>query len=107
MFLDTSAAVAILAGAPDAERYAAAIAGAARLLTAPHVRLEASIVLTRLLDRTVDHVAGDFDRFVADAGMVVVPITDEIGRAAVEAFARYGKGRKRSSIWPIASHTPW
>lgn len=39
MFVDTSAAVAVLAGEADAERYAAAIAGAARVLIAPHVRL--------------------------------------------------------------------
>lgn len=51
------------------------------------------MVLSRLLDRSVDRVAADYDRFVADAGMVVVPITDEIGRAAADAFARYGKGR--------------
>lgn len=93
MFVDTSAAVAILAREPDAERYAVAIARAAHILVAPHVRLEACMVLSRMLDLPVDRVATDYDRFLADAGAVVVPITDEVGRAAVEAFTRYGKGR--------------
>jgi ribonuclease VapC len=93
MFIDTSAIVAILAAEPDAPAFAAAIASAKTRITAPHVRLEACMVLATRLGREPADVEQDFDALLAEAGVTVLPITDNTARRAVAAFQRFGKGR--------------
>ena len=93
MFIDTSAVVAILADEPEAADFLARIAAARRRETAPHVRLEATINLARILGLPVPAAQEMYDAFLATAGIGVVSIGDAIGRRAVAAFDTYGKGR--------------
>ena len=40
----------------------------------------------------------EFDSFVESAAIEIVPVTDEIARAARAAWRRYGKGRHPASL---------
>jgi ribonuclease VapC len=93
IFVDTSAFVAILASEPDGESFALAIEKARRRITAPHVRLEACMVLPTRLRLPPSVLASAFDDFLTSAQITVAPITDDTARIAVEAFERFGKGR--------------
>lgn len=93
MFIDTSAFVAIFCKEPEAEIFTICIERADQRRTSPLVRLETCIVLASRLDRDPADVQEDIDAFLAEAGITVVPIDDAIGRMAVEAFRRFGKGR--------------
>jgi len=57
------------------------------------VRFEACMVLASRLDRDPLDVQADFDEFLTEAGVFIVPVDDSVGRIAVEAFQRHGKGR--------------
>jgi ribonuclease VapC len=92
-FVDTSAVVAILSGEAEAGRFLDLLAQENRTITAPHVRLESSMILARNLGLGVDDAEQLFDDFLLEAKIDMVAITDEIGRKAVHAFARFGKGR--------------
>ncbi|MGX7707143.1 type II toxin-antitoxin system VapC family toxin [Methylobacterium sp. Gmos1] len=93
MFIDTSAFVAIFCKEPEAGIFARCIERASRRCTSPMVRLETCMVLASRLDRDLVDVQADFDEFLTEAGIVVIAISDNVGRIAVEAFQRYGKGR--------------
>jgi ribonuclease VapC len=93
MFIDTSAVVAILAGEPEAPAFIACIEAAGRRETGPHVRLEATINLARILGLPVSLAQEMYDAFLAMAGITVVSIDDAVARRAVQAFDTYGKGR--------------
>jgi ribonuclease VapC len=93
MFVDTSAVVAILADEMEADRLLDALVRAGGAITAPHVRLESTIILARVLGLDVADAEQLFDDFLIEANIAVVPITDATGRSAVSAFSRFGKGR--------------
>lgn len=93
MFVDTSAVVAILADEPEADHFLDRLAQDSEKITAPHVRLECSMILARVLGLEVDDAERLFDEFLIEAGIQVVAITDAIGRKAVQAFSRFGKGQ--------------
>ena len=93
MFIDTSAVVAILADEPEASVFIARIEAAGRRETGPHVRLEATINLARILGLPVAVAQEMYDAFLEAAGITVVSIDDAVARRAVQAFDAYGKGR--------------
>jgi ribonuclease VapC len=93
MFIDTSAVIAILADEPAAARLAEAIAAAKVRLTSGLVRLEACMRLATKLGVSPERAQLAFDAMIEAADIVVVPVTDEIARLAVAAFAAFGKGR--------------
>src|SRR5436190_809304 len=84
--------LAILASEPEAAAFAAKLEKATASLSAGHVILEASMRLSTLLGfdpTTADRLV---TRLLREAGISVVPITEDIAHLAVEAFERYGKG---------------
>jgi ribonuclease VapC len=93
MFVDTSAIVAIIAGEPEAESLARDLAAATRRTTSPVVTLETSIVLASKLDIAPSQALALFEEFLAEANVSVIPITEQIGRMALETLAQFGKGR--------------
>ncbi|MBB5765551.1 type II toxin-antitoxin system VapC family toxin [Methylorubrum rhodesianum] len=93
MFIDTSAVAAILAGEPEATAFVACIEAAGGRETGPHVGLEATINLARILGLPIAVAQKMYDAFLATAGTTVVPIDDAVARRGVDAFDRYGKGR--------------
>jgi ribonuclease VapC len=97
MFVDTSAFVALLAGEPDQERIAQAMDGTPFLATSGIVRLETVMVLSRELNVAPGAAQFAFDELIEAANISVIPFTNEMGRIAVEAFEKYGKGRKSAA----------
>jgi ribonuclease VapC len=98
MFLDASAMVAILARESDAVRLASRIERAAEIHTSPLALYEAILGLARAKDFSLVQSRGILDRFLAEIGAEIIPITAEIGDAAVAAFERFGKGRHPAAL---------
>jgi ribonuclease VapC len=93
MFIDTSAFIAILADESTSAALATAIEAAKNRYTSPLVRLETCMRLASKLDLSPEAAQAAFDAMVVDAGIDIVAITDAMGREAVGAFSRFGKGR--------------
>lgn len=93
MVIDTSALVTLLAEEPDATRIATAIERSDVRRIPSVVRLEATVVLTSILDRDPAVVAASVDNALSRAGFASIAIDDDITRLAISAFVRYGKGR--------------
>lgn len=93
MFVDTSVIVALLAGEPEADRFAAAIAGSKTRFTSGLVVLEASMRLSTMLDLNPVLVETRIQALLQEAGISIMPINGSIATKAVAAFAVYGKGR--------------
>jgi ribonuclease VapC len=93
IFVDSSAVVALLTADPDAAALAAKLEGDAERISAGHVILEASMRLASLFGLTAVAADGLVTRLLREAAISVVPITEDIGHAAVAAFDRYGRGR--------------
>ena len=94
MVIDTSALLAILFLEPEAERFARAIAGAARRLISAGTLLETGIVLQA---RHGDEGARDLDLLVLKLGVEVAPVTERRVRLAQRAYRQYGKGQHHTA----------
>jgi ribonuclease VapC len=90
MVIDTSALLAILLQEPEAERFARAIALAARRLLSAATLLETGIVLQA---RYGDEGARDLDLLVYKLGLDIAPVTERQVGIARRAYRRYGKGQ--------------
>ena len=94
MFVDASALVAIIAGESDGAALATLLSAAEQQrYTSPLALYEATLALFRIRDTTIDEVAAVLDDFVLRTNVETVPITAEVGRIAIDAFARFGRGR--------------
>jgi ribonuclease VapC len=94
MFIDTSAFVAILREETECRAFLTAIKNANSPRTSPIVRLETVMVIATRKGIEVDQAGQLFDALANSLGIVVAALTDEMGRAASDAFARFGKGRR-------------
>jgi ribonuclease VapC len=89
VIVDSSALIAILRDEPDAAAHAGAIEQArVRRISAANL-LEAAIVADGSWDPVVSR---RFDDLVAEARLVVEPVTEEQARVARQAYRDYGKG---------------
>jgi ribonuclease VapC len=93
IFVDSSALVAILASEADGPAFAAKLETTPESICAGHVILEASMRLSTLMGFTPTVADALITRLLREAGIAVVPITEEVAQLAVAAFERYGKGR--------------
>ncbi len=93
MFIDASALVAILMSEADADWLLSRIEASGSAITSPVAVYETVLALMR--ERALSRVVAEqkVRTFFTVTGIEVIPITDEIGRAALDAFDRYGKGR--------------
>jgi ribonuclease VapC len=98
MFLDASAIVAILVEESDAASLTKRLEQAVAPCTSPIAIYEAIAGVARL--RTVEIRTAEtiLDRFLEQATVRVVPITAEIGRSALSASERYGRGRHPAAL---------
>jgi ribonuclease VapC len=92
MFVDASAIVAILAREDDGPELVAQIHDAHRVLTSPLAVYEAVLGLARARRMTTANAQIAVEGFIAEVGAQIIPVTPEIGRIALDAFARYGRG---------------
>lgn len=92
MFVDSSAVVAILSREPDAPELARRLEEASPRMTSALVILESAMRLASKLDMEPTVVHAAIELFLGEAEIEVTPIDRNDAGAAVEAFARYGKG---------------
>jgi ribonuclease VapC len=92
MFVDASAMVAVITREPEAAEFVLRIREAAVRYISPIAAYEAVLAVSRIRRAPVTQAQGVLGRFTARASIQVIPITAEIGRLAIDAFARYGRG---------------
>jgi ribonuclease VapC len=92
MFVDASALVAIIGGEPDATALATRLRAAEVKYTSPVAIYETTLAVLRIRQTTIDSAIAHLDRFLGRSQIKTIPITAEIGRVAMDAFARFGRG---------------
>ena len=98
MFLDASAMVAILVEESDAASLTKRLEQAVAPCTSPIAIYEAVVGIARTRTVEIQTAETILDRFLEQARVQVVPITSEIGRGALSAFERYGRGRHPAAL---------
>ncbi|HET7880665.1 MAG TPA: type II toxin-antitoxin system VapC family toxin [Acetobacteraceae bacterium] len=98
MFLDASAIVAIIAGEADAASLAARLDRAGTVLTSPVAIFEAALGLARIGNVAPSAILPTLDSFLEETRAQIIPIDARVGRAAIEAFERFGKGRHPAAL---------
>jgi ribonuclease VapC len=98
MFLDSSAIVAILAREPDWEALALKIEPPRQVIVSPLAIYEAVLGLVRSQSCEIETAESLVDQFLKQANAALVTIDGPIGRGAVAAFSRFGKGRHRAGL---------
>ncbi|MGA9864807.1 MAG: type II toxin-antitoxin system VapC family toxin [Acetobacteraceae bacterium] len=93
MFVDASAIVTILTREPDADALADALDGAQSSITSPIAIFEAALGVCRKRHASVAEARDDVLEFLGTASVRTVSITAKEADAALDAFARYGRGR--------------
>ena len=93
MFVDASAIVAILTREPDADELANALETARSPITSPVAVYEAALGVCRKRHASVAEAQEDVLQFLGIAGVRTVWVTGKEAEIALDAFARYGKGR--------------
>lgn len=93
MFVDASAIVAILVQESDAQALEERLDQAGAIYLSPVAIYEAVLAIARVLNVSVAAAQTEVDNFITEAGAEFIPITAEIGRGAIGAFERYGRGR--------------
>jgi ribonuclease VapC len=93
MFVDTSVIVAILSKEEDAEEWMEKLEKAPSTFTSALVILEATMRLSSKLLVDPREAGNIVERMLETSDIQLMPIDREEADLAVEAFARYGKGR--------------
>ena len=93
MFIDSSAIVSILTNEPGARTLAQSIDSTPNPITSPVAVFEAILGIRRKFDLTVERAELNVSRFLAAAGVEIVPIAAKDAEVAMDAFRRYGKGQ--------------
>ena len=93
MFVDASAIVAILTAEPEADALADLLDAAPHPISSPIAVFEAVLGLCRKRHASVPEAREDVREFLRTAGIRIVAISETEAETALDAFARYGKGR--------------
>jgi len=95
VILDSSALVAVLLREPGWQSLLGRIAADETAAVGAPTLAETGLVLTARLGRDAQRL---LSAFVREAGITVIPFVEEHARVAVEAYARYGKGRHPAAL---------
>jgi ribonuclease VapC len=98
MFLDASAIIAVVARESDASGIAARLGQARKVYTSPIAVYEAVAGLARLGNAPIPDAKAVLDRFLEEVRAEITPITADVGRGAIMAFDRFGKGRHPAKL---------
>ncbi|MGC2521767.1 MAG: type II toxin-antitoxin system VapC family toxin [Stellaceae bacterium] len=98
MFLDASAMIAIIVREADANALESRLGQAAKVYTSPIAVYETVLGLARIGHISVGAANAMLDEFLQEVRVLVVPISADIGRSALAAFERYGKGRHQAAL---------
>lgn len=98
MFVDASAIIAIVTDEAERVDFEARLESAGRVYTSPLAVYEAVMGIARIRRLPTADAQSALDRFVSEVSAELVPITIEIGRAAINAFDRFGRGRHAARL---------
>jgi ribonuclease VapC len=92
MFIDASALVAMVAREPEGDEFVRRVEQAPARYTSPLALYEAVLAIGRIRNAPTGETRVVLDRFITGASIEIIPVTPEIGRLAIQAFARFGRG---------------
>jgi len=98
MFLDASAIIAIIAREADSAALAGRLRQANQVHTSPIAIYETVLGLVRVGNTSIQDTQLIVDGLLKEVQARVMPITAEIGRGALSAFERYGRGRHPAAL---------
>ena len=98
MFLDASAIIAIIARESDATALAGRLRQANDVHTSPIAIYEAVLGLARLGNKSIQEAEAILERFLEEVQAQTMSISAEVGRSAIAAFDRFGKGRHPAGL---------
>lgn len=98
MFVDASAIVGILAREPDWRELIARIDAAPTITVSPMVVYETVLAVARIRAHDVAIAEVAVAKFLTSIAAETIPIDAAIGKAAIDAFARFGKGRHPAAL---------
>ena len=98
MFIDASALTAMLVDERDARELLARMQNYPRRVTSPLAVWETVVAVARILGLEVDAAEAAVEDFLTLTGVSVEPIAAEVRRLALDAFARFGKGRHPAAL---------
>jgi ribonuclease VapC len=93
MFVDASAIVAIIACEADATHLEARLVTAERSYASAMATYEATLGIARSLNISIGNAGSLVDDLLSQIHTEIIPVTAEIGREALRAFERFGRGR--------------
>ena len=93
--IDSSALIAILLNEAEAETFALAIAKADRIFLSSLGMIEIGMVA---IGRRGPEGLGEIRRLVTSHGIETVALTPDLADLALDAFARFGKGRHPAGL---------
>ena len=98
MFLDASAIIAIIARESDATALAGRLRQANEVHTSPIAIYEAVLGLARVGNTSIQEAEAVLERFLEEVQAQTISISAEVGRSAIAAFARFGKGHHPAGL---------
>ncbi|MGH6871094.1 MAG: type II toxin-antitoxin system VapC family toxin [Rhizomicrobium sp.] len=98
MFVDASAAVAIIAKEADADQLAVKLEAAREAFISPVSQYESVLGVARALKATIFAATELVDDFIDARAIKNLAIDAGIAAAAISAFERYGKGRHKAGL---------
>ena len=93
MFIDASALVAMVVGEPEAAQLAARMEATASRRTSPIALYETVAAVARILAIPIGDAEVAVDDLLRVGSIQVMPVPAEAATLALDAFARFGKGR--------------
>lgn len=98
MFVDASALTAMLNDEDDARELLARLQGSAIRITSPLAVWESVLAVARVFGLEVKAAETVVEAFMSLIGVSVEPVAAEVRGAALDAFARFGKGRHAAAL---------
>jgi ribonuclease VapC len=98
MFADASALTAMLVDERDAGELLARVQNYNLRITSPLAVWETVLAVARVLGLEIHAAEAAVEEFLALADIVVAPVAAEARGVAVDAFARFGKGRHPAAL---------
>lgn len=102
MFVDSSVFVAILSDEDDAAHFLDVIQDTTAPVTSGLVVLESVMRLSSKLRVEPSFALAELEALFAEGRVGVMPIEEEHGRLAIQAFSKFGKGRGHPAQLNIA-----
>ncbi|HEX7238428.1 MAG TPA: type II toxin-antitoxin system VapC family toxin [Gammaproteobacteria bacterium] len=97
MFVDASAIVAMMTDENDARKLATRLEASKARLTSVIALFEATAGIARVLALPVAKAQEEVANFLELMEIDVVAVPAEVGPIAIDAFARFGKGRRHAA----------